>query len=304
MSSLSLARGRQGQFCSRSLLVTAIFFGLSAAAFGDTINTISAGTDPFITYSTSADAAECQGFGSVACAVDNTNAPIFSSDTDEQYFAFTLDGTYETYLYTSGFFYGGFAPVLSLYYQAPPVVVVGGPAYTGSGPSPYANYNLIGASNLGGPPCNLPTAVGSPTGAIDSGIGYNGQCQDEDLTQVLGPGSYLLVLTEYGNTAEGPTLGNPYDPSNPYAAGGFNLGGTGNFTSNTNYGGCGTAAPNSAFNLDNIDCSAAAQGGNWITTIDTVTSPEPEPGVLIIIGTLLIFGSRRALSSFRNRQEK
>jgi hypothetical protein len=280
MSSLSLAKWRQGKFCSRSLLVTTILFGLSVAAYGDTINTINSGTDPFITYTTTGTMATDCGAG---CVV-SPNGPAFGNDTDVQEYAFSLNNTYETYMYTSGYFYGGFAPVLSLYQQVSPT-------------DPYSAYAYVGASNVGGPPCNLPTAAGSPAGAIDSGIGYNGECLDEDLTQTLGPGNYLLVMTEYGNTANGPILGDPNNPSGP---GGLALEGQGDFTSSY----CGNATPGSAFNLVNVDCSAAALQGNWITTIDTVTSPEPEPGVLLLIGTLLIFGSRRALNSFRNRQEK
>jgi hypothetical protein len=290
MSSMwRLASKPRGSLCLRSLLATATLFGLSVAAYGDTINTINSGSDPFVTYTTAGFATDC----GVGCVNAGADGPTFAADTDEQNYSFSLSGNYEAYIYTSGFFYGGFQPTLSLFYSATPAPIVD------SSPD-YSNFVLLAADNVGGPACNLPTAAGAPLGAVDRGVISNGACVDSDLSGVYGPGSYLLVLTEYGNIAQGPF----YAQGNAYSGYVDNIpgGGTGgpNFTSDSQ-GPCPNDG-NTPF-LNQNSCVAAANGGNWVTTIDVLSTPEPEPGVLVIIGTLLIFGSRR-FYSVRNRQEK
>jgi hypothetical protein len=131
-------------------------------------------------------------------------AGTFLTDDDVQQFAFTVVST-------------GTVDILSLGYG-------GGTNAQGQSISPggfatslalfdgtVAGSNLIAQDSVGG------TAPGacSPRN-IDPSTGL---CLDAFLSLTLGPGTYLVVLTEQPNSANGPTLGD-----------GFALSGTGNFT--------------------------------------------------------------------------
>jgi len=143
---------------------------------------------------------------------------------------------------------GGFAPVLSL-------------------------FSATGTENL------LATDYADLSGVcgarhMDPASGF---CWDALINTTLGPGSYILALTEDDNTPNGPTLGD-----------GFLRSGMGNFTGPEFLGGPGQfilvdgSQRTSAWEVDLVGIPAS--GG---------PVPEPASGVLLLVALVWICGTRR-----------
>jgi len=190
----------------------------------------------------------------------NDATPCFTQDDDQQQFSFNLAGTpgdlFDVKMFTSSWFLGGFEPTLTL--------------FDGAG-------NLYTSDNHGGsfPDCTI------TQGVLTDGLG-NQRCLDGDASQLgfsaLAAGSYTLVLTEFSNLANGPTL-----------ADGFSKDSAGNFTE----GPCDSE--NGGF-FASYNCSQLSN--QWIATIQTAEftpgTPEPQSVVLTVTGLALLFlGARR-----------
>jgi hypothetical protein len=145
---------------------------------------------------------------------------------------------------------GGFAPVLSLF-----------------GPVTSSDPNLINDDDGGTAPGGCGTRLVDPV---------THECLDADLTEVLSPGTYLVVLTENDNTPNGPDL-----------LSGFNEMGNGDFTG-TNAGLPGDSFLNPGNNLQRTP--------NYDFTISGVDNalqlPEPSTMSLLIAGLGLLAGVR------------
>lgn len=134
---------------------------------------------------------------------------------------------------------GGFVPVLTLF---------------------NANGTVIGPSSTGG--------------AVDRVTGLS---NDAFLTETLGPGSYILDLSEFPNVANGNL------------ADGFLFAGQGNFT-----GGQCTGAPGSFLETDTIPCTQRTN--NYSLNVATAATPEPATWLLVLPATGLFLVGRRYLA--------
>ena len=169
----------------------------------------------------------------------------FTQDDNEQVFNFTLAGpatvTMRTWSFAGGtnangqtIAAGGFAPVLSL--------------FDASGAESLLAFDSGGVA---------PSAC-SPR-KIDPATGF---CLDAYLNEALATGSYTLVLTEYDNTPNGPTLPD-----------GFLEQGNGNFTGGPFFLNAG---------------SGFQRNADWAVDITSASSaPVPEPttaaGILFLV---------------------
>lgn len=110
-------------------------------------------------------------------------------------------------------------------------------------------------------------------GAMDS---MTGLANDAFLTETLGPGSYVLDLSEFPNVANGNL------------ADGFLFAGMGNFTG----GLCGGSG--SFLETDTIPC--AQRSSSYTVNVATAATPEPATWLLVLPATGLLFVGRRFLA--------
>jgi len=161
----------------------------------------------------------------------------FAVDDAEQSFNFTLASaatvTMRTWSFGGGtnangsvITTGGFAPVLSL--------------FNASGSQPLLAFDTGGTAPLACGPRN-----------IDPVTGF---CLDAYLNDFLSAGSYILVLTQFDNTPNGPNLSD-----------GFFEQGNGNFTGGPFFLNAGTGFQRT---------------GDW--AVDITTAPEPSTAALLI----------------------
>ena len=173
----------------------------------------------------------------------NTVTGVFSTDDQVNFYTTTLTSAQTLTVNTTSYATGGFVPILTLFTSA------GAP---------------ITASTTGG-------AVDMTTGLVN----------DAYITQLLGPGSYLLALSEFPNGA----LNTANDP--------FLFAGQGNFTPGLCPGSTGT----SFLEADLAPCvqrtSSFAFTSNETFTPTSVT-PEPATWMLVLpaTGLLVVFGKR------------
>lgn len=111
---------------------------------------------------------------------------------------------------------------------------------------------------------------------------------DARITASLGPGQYILALTQYDNFVTGLTLQE-----------GFDQVGHGNFTAGPSFTG-GPPCASGQFR-DVSDVSGACRNGNWTADFLNVTSatarsvadvPEPSTYVLLLLGSLTLLRRR------------
>jgi len=164
----------------------------------------------------------------------------FTQDDNELYYQFTIAATSTVTL--ESFSYGGdggsvpaggFAPVLSLF-----------------GPVTSIDPNLITTDEGGTAPGSCGSRLIDPNTHL---------CLDADVTQLLGPGNYLVVLTENYNIPNGPDL-----------ATGFPETGAGNFTGGFIDPFGNQRTPNFDFTISGADSAEAL--------------PEPSTVSLLIAG--------------------
>lgn len=160
----------------------------------------------------------------------------FTSATTQTYNFFTTSYGGGTNLDGSTSLAGGFVPVLTLF---------------------NANGSIIGPSTTGG--------------AVDPTTGLS---NDAFLTETLGPGSYVLDLSEFPNVA----LGNLAD--------GFLFAGMGNFTG----GICGGSG--SFLETDTVPCTQ--RDSSYSVNVATAATPEPSSWLLVLpaTGLFLVVGRR------------
>ena len=173
----------------------------------------------------------------------NTITGSFTTDDQVNFYTATLTTTQTFTANTTSYASGGFVPVLTLFNQ---------------------DGSVIAPSSTGG--------------TIDPATGLS---NDAFLSQVLGPGTYLLSLSEFPNVA---TVG-ANDP--------FLFAGQGNFTPSL----CG-ATSGSFLESDIAPC--AQRTGNFSltsnATLNASSSVTPEPATWILVlpatGLLFAFGKR------------
>ena len=181
----------------------------------------------------------------------------FTQDDNELYYQFTIAAsstvTLESFSYGgngSTVSPGGFAPVLSVF-----------------GTIPSVDPTLEGFDDGGVAPSGCGARLVDPV---------SNACLDADLVLTLGPGTYLVVLTENDNTPNGGDL-----------ASGFNEQGNGNFTG-TNEG-----FPGESF----LDPFGYQRTPNFYFTISGADSaqalPEPSTVSLLIAGLGLLACGRK-----------
>jgi len=186
----------------------------------------------------------------VAPATDFSFTGTFTSDDQLQFFQFTAPSssvTLKTLSYAGGtnaagaiIAAGGFDPVLSLF---------------------DATGGLVGASLL---IATNDDGSGVPTDPV-TGNAFDSLLE---INTLLSGGTYVLVLSQSGNFANGPDF-----------AGGFSEQGQGDFTPGF-YGCSGTSF---------CDVSAAQRTGAWAVDILGVGSASsvPEPGSVALLGTAI-----------------
>lgn len=126
------------------------------------------------------------------------------------------------------------------------------------------------------------------SGVADDAL--TGQPLDSRITATIGPGQYILALTQYDNFVTGLTLQE-----------GFDQAGHGNFTADpsfTNGPGCASGQFR-----DTSDVPGACRNGNWTVDFLNVTSatarsaavvPEPSTYALLLLGSLALLRRRAA----------
>lgn len=183
----------------------------------------------------------------VAClagpvAKANTITGAFTTDDQINRYTATLASSQTLTINTTSYAAGGFVPVLTLF---------------------NANGSVITPSDTGG--------------SVDPATGL---ANDAFISQLLGPGTYLLTLSEFPNVASNGFN----DP--------FLFAGQGNFTPSL----CGTAS-GSFLESDLAPC--VQRTGNFALTSNATFTPSavtPEPATWILVlpatGLLLAFGKR------------
>ena len=196
--------------------------------------------------------------GQCAHATPITQTGDFTADNQTVSYSFTLPTTQTVTIYTTSYgggmnldgttsASGGFVPVLSL--------------FTGAG--------SIIASDGGSGVCNGGAQADGSTGL----------CNDAYLSELLGPGSYEVVLSEFPNVAINNLSDGFLFASDPYATGNQCGDSTGQF-------------------LDTTVAPCAQRDSHYSYDIST-TSPVPEPPTwaLVLPGAgLIVVAGRRALA--------
>lgn len=189
-------------------------------------------------------------FAVQAAPVDYSGA--FLRDDDRFVINFTLTATSPFEAFTTSWAAGGFAPVLTLFGAA------GGVQYD------------VGSSH---------TCGDGGGGTPDSPLGF---CWDANLSTVLGPGDYTLVLTQDGNLANTDAL-----------LDGFTQDGNAFYTGH-NY--LGSGVDNACVNVE-----GSLRECDWSLSFD-VDEPEvnatPEPASVLLAGAALL-----ALRTVRRRSQ-
>ncbi len=181
-----------------------------------------------------------------ATTITHTFSGNFTNDDELAWFDFNLQQNGSIAARTTSFGNGGFAPVLSLF-------------------SLLANQDL------------LHVAQGSSNTCATSGAGQasSGLCWDAVFSTGLSAGNYRLVISQDGNTPNGPAL-----------LDGFNQTGNPHYTG-INYLG---DASRSFINYDGMQRSNAYAGNFQLTS----AVPEPESVVLLLAGLAAIAGLSRS----------
>ncbi len=177
----------------------------------------------------------------VQYAKANTLSGSLSTDAQVNFYTTTLTSSQTVNFNTTSYATGGFVPVLTLF---------------------SSNGSPIAPSTTGG--------------AVDSVTGLS---NDAFLSQVLGPGTYLLALSEFPNVA----TNGANDP--------FLFAGQGNFTPSLCPGSAGTSF------LESDVAPCVQRTGNFVLTSNATLAPAstvPEPATWILVlpaaGLILAFG--------------
>ena len=139
------------------------------------------------------------------------------------------------------------------------------------------NYIFTTTSFASGGIVPVLTLFNSTTGAVVDFSGANTGFSDVTLTDTLTAGSYLLDLTEFPNSAVGPTLAAGFYPNNPTITGSD----------------CGVAG---GMFYNDITCTQTSNAfSGTITNAGTAAAVTPEPSTLLLVlpPALALLGRRR-----------
>ena len=139
------------------------------------------------------------------------------------------------------------------------------------------NYTFTTTSYASGGIVPVLTLFNSTTGAVVDYSGVNTGISDVTLTDTLSAGSYLLDLTEFPNSAVGPTLAAGFYPNNPTITGSD----------------CGVAG---GMFYNDISCTRTTNVYSGTITNAAVT-PEPSTLLLVLPPALALFSRRRRRSA-------
>jgi len=179
-------------------------------------------------------------------------AGILDADDNQVLWQFQISqqGSFEAF--TTSFALGGFAPNLTLFFD------------DGTPGDPTGLYITAGSEGTA-PGCG-------PTQAVDTTT-ESGNCLDSYLQANLGPGSYLLVLTEDPNISFGQ--GSPYDSGTNF----LYAPGSGNFTY--------MFAPDGSDQPDFWLFDNTPRTGIFSVTANSVPT-VPEPSTMVLLGFALV----------------
>ena len=137
------------------------------------------------------------------------------------------------------------------------------------------NYTFTTTSFAAGGIVPVLTLFNATTGAVVDFSGANTGFSDVTLTDTLNAGSYLLDLTEFPNSAVGPTLAAGFYPNNPTITG-----------SDCNVAG--------GMFYNDITCTQTTNVySGTITNVAATVTPEPSTLLLVLPPALALLGRRR-----------